>query len=856
MTRSHQTWLLGTLALLSACGPAGVISGRVNVEGGSAANVTVFVFGPQSGATVTRDDGTFSIDALPDGAYVVRATVRGTEVEEQSVGTVVTQGKAAPEPQLTFRVANAKVTGKVVFADGSDAVGVTVTAVGEVTRAAVTTGGGAFSIEGLKSGPYLVTVEARDTREGRVSVGVAAAGSIDVGELRLTPVGRLTGTVTDQGMPTAGVTVAVPGTSVSALTNASGEFELTLVPTGAQTVVARVGTVPFVRVASQSVTVARGENTPVLFALAAEPPPTGTVTGVVTFRGPRSPRDITVSVDGAGVTATPQANGAYSLQVPVGEWDIVATASMHPKQVIGRVKMSPGQTTALPGAELSWYRPVWRANGTISSFNPSQTVDAHPWSFVTFTEVDPKLALINVQTGDFRVLAVGSFAGQKLSNKAKYAAWYSASTYFIYEIATGTTTAYPTSMTVASTPNVTQVEFSSDENVLFVVRSNVTLSRMPIASPASIVTYPSAGPAVAIQMQNVDRWFVRESTEARLVTPTADVPQIFTNITLLDVRPTAWAITDCSAGLNCTLRVLAPTAIAAATVTGVSPNSGGIGVFAGGALESRSDYPCYNLAGTSAFCVRSSDGSRYPLPALPSQFKLNEAGTRVIMAFNAGSGLGVREEAMPPSSGTSSVGTTATAWQVQWVSPTRGIAYETGGTTRTMHDWKASVLATDNDVGPQGVSISGPLVVFPKASSSRWQVFLGDKPTRVLPVATSRGATRVAARPFGGGETVTDYGSVSFDSNTSYLIDERTMNVRSSGLGRGLVGMRSANTELLMVERPSGVPAMLVFGSNAVLEIIDGTVADLDLVGATPVALGYLSLASDGRTLQLGTFVP
>ena len=91
-----KSWsCLAVLALLSACGPAGSIAGRVTVEGGSAAGIAVFVYGPSSGATVTDGEGAFTVSGLPDGEYVVRATVRDADVEEVSVSTTIAQGGVA-----------------------------------------------------------------------------------------------------------------------------------------------------------------------------------------------------------------------------------------------------------------------------------------------------------------------------------------------------------------------------------------------------------------------------------------------------------------------------------------------------------------------------------------------------------------------------------------------------------------------------------------------------------------------------------------------------------------------------------------------------------------------------------------
>src|SRR5688572_3212721 len=121
--------LLGAM-LLSACGPAGVISGKVTVEGGNAGGIAVIIYGPESAATVTNMDGTFSVTKLPDGVYVVRATVRDADVEEVSVSTTVTNGSASPEPVLAFRASTGKVTGRVTMSDGSSPIDLTVTATG------------------------------------------------------------------------------------------------------------------------------------------------------------------------------------------------------------------------------------------------------------------------------------------------------------------------------------------------------------------------------------------------------------------------------------------------------------------------------------------------------------------------------------------------------------------------------------------------------------------------------------------------------------------------------------------------------------------------------------------------------
>lgn len=847
---------LAALFLVTACGPAGTISGRVAVEGGSAANLAVVLFGPVSAAAVTRDDGAFSFTGLPDGAYVVRATVRGAEVEEQNAAVTVANGVGAPEPQLSFRIANARVTGKVVFSDGSSAQGVPVSAIGPMTRAAVTGGDGSFSLEGLRAGAYLVTAEARDTREGRVSVSVEASGTRDVGELVFTPVGRLSGTVTSGGAAVAGVSVSVPGTPASVVTDAAGAFELLNVPTGAQTVLATIGSTPFVRAATQAVTVLRGENAPLSLELAEVPPPTGTVTGVITFNGDRSPRDITVSVAGLPVTANPQANGQFSLTLPVGTWSVMASASHYPRQLIARVEVLAGQTIALPGTELSWFRPIWRASSPLTLVTVGSSSDAQPWSLVRVTELADKLALLNTQTGEFRVLAMGVTTG-RFSSRARYVVWSILGTAYVYEIASGRTQAFGISMLSAANPTVLDVDVSSDESVLFVHRSNNTLERIPLATPANAAVFPAVGGATQILRQGVDRWFIREGPDVRLVTPTSDVARIFANVTTLSVAPTAWALTDCAG--SCQLRVLAATGTGMpVVVSGVSPSIGDLVAFTGGARESRPDYPCFlQPLSSAAFCVRAADGTRYPLPTVPSAFLLNEAGDRFVMTYNAMGGAAVFEGAMPPPGVISPTGLSSVGWTVDWVSPTRVIAVENpGAAPRRLLDVKNGMLTLDADLGTQAVSVRGPLVVYPRASTARWRAFVGDGASRELPVATSRSVSTLAARSFFGGAPAPRYGSVSFDNTSSWIIDEQSMSVSQLFVGRGVGAFRSGAVEVLFVSRPGTPVAYLVLGSNTLIEDSEGDVSTAGYLASTGQLLGAVGLAADQQTLMLGTFSP
>ena len=837
--------------LLSACGPAGVLSGKVTLEGGSPGGIAVIIYGPQSAATVTGDDGAFSFGSLPDGKYVVRATVRSADVEELSVVTTLTQGKASPEPVLAFRASTAKVTGTVVMADGSGAEDLTVTATGVETRGVRTTAGGAFTFDGLKTGAYLISVEAKDTREGHVGVGVNASGPTSVGELRLTPVGRFSGTVTYNAMPVVGAPVVVSGTSTSGVTDAMGKFQFVDVPTGLQAVQVRVGSAPFFRSGTAMVTVLRGANPDVSISLTDDPPKTGTVTGTVTFHGPRTPRDITVSAPGSGITAMPQINGAYSLALPVGVWDVVANAPQHPTKLLGRVTVLDGTSQALPGAEMTWYRPVWRSISAIggpATVSSNAVNDNVPWSLVSFTDTVPRLALINSTTYDFRILAAGSSSGHRVSKNGKYAGWYVAGTVFVYEIGTAVLS------TFAATQNVTQIEFSTDESAIFIVRNPLTLSRVRFATASNVETFPPSGTATDVQFNTVDRWFVRDSGNAiRLVTPQTDHVGVFTGVSTFSAQPTAWAQSNCA--ITCDLYVQSPTSISPAIRdASVAATPGTLFNFTSSGFDNRGDYPCFTMA-ANAFCVRSSDGSHIPLTATPLNFKLNEAGDRVIWSFLSGGNRSLREEPMPPTASSPTLGNNLVGWTTGWISPTRAIGYENSGAPRGMHSIKAGTASLDTDIGAQAITVVPPLIVFPQNTSSQWRAYIGDGPIRSIPVATNIALVSSAVRGLGTG-AVTKYAGVAYDTVSSFIIDENMASVRSTPVGFAQGGAwRSGSVEFAFMSRAGGLRAFYVFNTGVLIEFQDSTATINAGIGAIGV-LSYLSLNEDSRTLQVGSFLP
>lgn len=840
---------LGAL-VLSACGPAGTITGKVNVEGGSAAGIAVIAYGPQSGATVTKDDGSFTVERLPDGAYVVRATLRGAEVEEVSTTATITQGKSN-EAVLNFKLSTSKITGRVSFTDGSNPQGLTVNAVGPVTAGARTEANGSFTFDGLKTGAYLVSVEAPDTKEGRVAIGVFASGAVDAGELKLTPIGRLGGTVQYNAMPASGVAVTVPGTSIASVTDEMGRFVLDGIPAGAQTVLARTGAAPFFRSATAMTTIARGSNPDVMIMLTDEMPPTGQVTGIITFHGARSPRDITVSAPGSGVTATPAVNGAYALSLPEGVWDIVANASSHPQLTLGRVQVTAGRIVNLPGRELSWWKPIWTSStpitGAVTQFSTTAPDAAHSWSLVALNDgLQRRVGLVNSTTFEFRLVAVGNTSFGRVSRLAKYAGWSVNNTAFVYEIATGVLSTFTAQQTI------TDLQFSSDESTLFLTRTGPTLTRIAFANPTMPRVFPMTGNASAIFMQNVDRWFVQRATDIDLVQVSNEVSNVFVSVAQFSVNPTAWALTNCAAA--CELRVLGPAATQNLRDTAVSPVLGTVSAFTSSTLQSRADFPCFTQGGTSSYCYdTASSGNHVALAGVPSQFRLNEMGNRVIWVFTSGTNI-VREEAFPPQPTTMNLTSSANSWGVGWLSPNRAFAVERTGMTRSVHLITNGTDAPDTDVGTQGVVEAPPLLVIPQASTSRWRAVLGNNMARTIDVATSIPVSSLGVRPLGTGpNAVTRYAGISFDQTLTYVVEEQMATVRVVPGGFVSGATRAGAVELAgWVHTGAAQQEFLFYNNNAIISAADDVT--LYTTVGTPPTLSALGLSPDMLTIYGGQF--
>lgn len=799
MTR-RLGWLALTV-LMTACG-GGTMTGTVTVAGGSAANVAVFVYGPLNTASVTNAEGRFTASGLPDGDYSVLARVRGADVEELTVPVKMVGGKPETEPTLAFTLSSGTVTGKVAFHDGSDASNVTVTLSGAASRGTRTGAGGVFSFEKVPAGAYVVSVDLVDSREKRASVGVSVTGNAaDVGELRLTVVGRVGGTVTLNGAPAGGVQVAVAGTTLLAVSDALGRFDFPEVPTGDATFVASTGAQQQSS-ATASTRVLRGANPDLSLALGDNQGRRGTVTGSVTFSNAQSPTIITVSVAGAAVTATPSPSGAYSMMVPEGAWDIVASAPFHPRKVLGRAHVLAGQATVVPGAELSWYRDIWQTSGQLGSVTPLAASATTPWTVIRISEsVGARSMLFNTLTYELRTLANSSVSSPRFSKNAKYLGFVLLGELFVYELATGAMTTWGT--------GALSFDWSSDEAVFFVVRSGPSLERTTLAT-GNTTRFPGTGNSAGVMQHTQDRWLVRETNnDVMLVEPDRETARLFSQVAALNVTPTPWALTACTT--TCTLRVVAP---AGRVSNAVSLPLTGVGL-----LTSPADYPSFvNSADGRYFIVRASDASHTLLPTGTIRLQFNPAGSRYAFQTVVSGSTTIREEALPPTTSPLSIAQSSFGFNSGYVSNARFVALETSGPQR-IFDYKTTGTAptpdTDTDTAVPAV-LAPPLVLWPKASTRKWHAFIGDKGTLTLEEPTANTPGPVGVRGLVGSEPPTDYAGVSFDTASTWVLDEKLGQVRRAPGGYCFLGERSGMTDFCHWQRV-GATDWLAFGPEVAI---------------------------------------
>lgn len=755
---------LFVFSLLSGCGPAGKLSGKVVVEGGQAGNILVRILGPSSKGVVTDSSGNFAAEGLADGTYQVIAEVEATDVTSQSDTVKVANGTADKSPTLTFKASVGQIAGKVAFNDMADPSGVPVTLIGTETRGAITDSGGAFSFTGLKAGAYSVTAEVAGTREGRISVAVtASATAMPLPDMVFTNLGTLTGNVKAGTANAPNAAVNIPGTELFALTDANGDFTIRNVPTGMRTVQARLNSA----ISTQTVAVVKGDNTPLAFTL--QTALTGTVEGSIGFAGSNIDTAISVSAAGTTFTATAGANGEYRLTLPPGAWEIVADARNYPRKSLGVHFVAPGAVTRVPTAKMTLARRL-PFPAALSAFSSPIVCEGDIVLQQLNVGTANQLHVVDTNLLNRRLIAsplFGSVSNVALSSKCKWVAFSIGINTFVHNVTTG-------EQRLVSTTTATYGDFATDESVYF-YRVGTTFHRYNLTS--GVDDSFTANQLVTVTR---DRHLVAgpgAPANWQLVTPTTLTSAFSTASTVSTFGGAAFGLTDCTAivPITCTLRTLGTTGTTINTYsTGSVPNTTVVD-----STNSNGEYFHFRLAGTASILVRTSNGVGINMPASTQIIRYNPSNTRMAYVAPAAT-QALREEALPGSGSSAPVATSTGTFQTdfRYVSDTRLIAFDSGTPRRI--DVKSGTAAIDSDVttnanGP--AMVAGSVATWGKATTSKRMALLGDgadvlidAPANIFTGVADSVAPYNLATP-STGYVVPKYGALNTDVNTVFIID-------------------------------------------------------------------------------------
>ncbi|WP_158624971.1 carboxypeptidase regulatory-like domain-containing protein [Corallococcus terminator] len=212
---------------------------------------------------------------------------------------------------------------------------------------------------------------------------------------------RVVGTVSlESTTNAAGVQVSLTGTDLRATTNAAGAFVLEKVPAGTHELTAtRTGYTQ----ARQSLSVAADDSVEVSLALLRA---RGRVSGVLTLEGATEVAGVTVTLEGANLTATPDAQGRFALEgVPTGSYVLKASRTGY-ATVSQSVEVTEGNDTLLT-LLLGRYRGRIEGQVRLSDSAPSQgiTVALEGTDTATTTDGQGRFALESVPTGTYSLVA-------------------------------------------------------------------------------------------------------------------------------------------------------------------------------------------------------------------------------------------------------------------------------------------------------------------------------------------------------------------------------------------------------------------------------------------------------------------
>lgn len=766
--------------------------------------------------------------------------------------------------------ANGTISGKVTFADGSDASGLPVVLLGPVGKRIETAGGGAYSFDKLPQGVYLISVEAGDSREGKLSVGTESDGAktLSVPDLVFHAVGTLTGKVQDSTMsPAAGVTVYLSGSDKVSLTDAAGVYAFTNLAAGEYSVVAR-GSGPFPKTASaEKIKVKRGKNevmNPLI--LTNDLAFTGKLEGTIALFGGASPLGVKVSV--ADISAMTDDTGKFSLTLPPGDYAPLAELAGYKKQSLGVATVRGGFTTTLPLKTLSLYTAFpWESRVESLSVPAVSEGDVALLSVRVTTDYSFEHYFIDTKTLERRPFLIGFYSQLALSKNGKWGAYVPNSGRGVVAVNSQTGQVHSIGSGFVSSGPV----ISNDENTLmfYVGSPQNQLVRVDL-NTGNTTTFPAFSGSF---FQNNERFLAKSVAVApfdvALITPTTsnlvfNAMQVlsgtaYTSIGIGQTGPQVVYAYTCAAA--CSVQVLGVGAGTASQVTAVipvapSPITGSVkdwlGLQWGGITPGR-------------ILVKVADATNTTLPATTTELLFNETASRVVTYSTGGLGYDVREDVVPPNPTSTIQFTSPTLPQGTWLSPTRFMAFGTGPTKRV--EIKTGQATSDTDVTIDS-TMNSPLLFAPgamwiKASTMKRSTAIYDNPTELVPMDVLGANTSFAFSGVGSRASVLAGGLGKFaafsDQTSVFILDGDKNEVKKAGVGTlGSNFSPFVPTDRMKVTRNSGI-ALQFFGSARVTSLSEPglTVANSG-VAAMPKGGTFTAavMAAEPRNVVYLTYTP
>lgn len=232
------TKVVDTITLLSI---TSTVKGTVTLEGAANHTGTSILLLATDGrddsySTTTEQNGKFTLTRVNPGLYDLYASHEGYQTLQQSaVAVESTTIKTLDAQQLEIAIKS--MTGTVVLELKDDHAGALVTATNlqneQLVYSAITNSSGTFSLAGMQSGEYLVTISNSGYNTLTLPTINTTTTVVDLGTLNLAiSRGKISGQITLEGWTHhEGIAVALVDTDYTATTDSDGLFEFN-VPTG------------------------------------------------------------------------------------------------------------------------------------------------------------------------------------------------------------------------------------------------------------------------------------------------------------------------------------------------------------------------------------------------------------------------------------------------------------------------------------------------------------------------------------------------------------------------------------------------------------------------------------------------